>query len=49
MFFQVFHEIDHLNDVHMVQNTEKDGMLPNSFYKASITLISNDQNFNSKY
>lgn len=33
----------------MVQNTEKDAMLPNSFYKASTTLISNDQNFNSKY
>lgn len=32
------HGIDNLNDVYMVQNIEKDGIFPNSFYKASITL-----------
>lgn len=43
------HEIDHLNDVYMVQNTEKGGWFPNSFYKASITLKSNEQKINLRY
>lgn len=30
----------------MVQNIEKDGMSPDSFYKASITLISSEQKIN---